>query len=163
MIIDQLDKKCHYPLKNGEHYIYDNNESNQPDFVNEDKKWSLKIVNNTNDNVDFFQNDSCLMIQKELKKCDWISIFKNTFYFIEAKDVKSGRRKKQRNEAKKQLEQTILYYLENYPSIGDMNLIVIINFRNQGKITRADNKAKALFFKEEYNADYIETNYLDFN
>jgi hypothetical protein len=103
------------------------------------------------------------MTQNELKKCDWITIFKNTMYFVEAKDVnKASRRKKQRIDAIEKFEQTISYYTETYPDIINMNFFVVMNFRSKIKLTRASNKAKESYFKEEFNADYIETNYLEF-
>jgi hypothetical protein len=163
MIVDLLNTECHYPLIKGEYFIYDNDAINNPDFVLEEKKWNLKITNSSDTNVDFFQNDGCLMTQNELKKCDWITIFKNIMYFVEAKDVnKASRRKKQRIDAIEKFEQTISYYTETYPDIINMNFFVVMNFRSKIKLTRASNKAKESYFKEEFNADYIETNYLEF-
>ena len=162
MIVDLLNKKCHYPLEKGEYYIYDDEANHTPKFVNDDEEWNIKIVNNSNFDIDFFQNDGCLMTQNELKKCDWISIFRNKFYFIEAKDVKAGQRKKQRKDAIEKFNATIPYYLETYPALIDLSLYVIMNFRDMVKLTRAANKAKAFYFKEEFNAEYIETNHLDF-
>ena len=103
------------------------------------------------------------MTQNDLKKCDWVSVFGDNFYFIEAKDVNNAsRRKRQRNEAIEKFDVTIPYYIKAYPIMIDMNFFVIMNFRNS-RITRASNKAKEFYFKEKFNADYIETNCLEFN
>ena len=61
MIVDFLNTKCHYPLVKGEYYIYDDDASNEPYFVYENEKWNLNIINNSDCNVDFYQNDNCLM------------------------------------------------------------------------------------------------------
>ena len=87
-----LQSTSYYPLKKGDYYIYDDNIANKPLFLKEDEKWNLKIENKSENNVNFFQNDGCLMTQNELKKCDWLCYFKNDFYFIEAKDVKMKKR-----------------------------------------------------------------------
>nr|WP_315198061.1 hypothetical protein [uncultured Flavobacterium sp.] len=162
MIEKLKNTNCFYPLKNGAYFIYDNDVKNEPDFVLEEERWNLKIVNGTNDVVNFFQNDGCLMKHNDLKKCDWLCHRDKEFYFIEAKDVKKKNRKIQRNDAVEKFDATIPYFLNLYPSIKTMKLIVIMNFRNS-KITNAANKAKATYFDEEYNAEYRETNILDFN
>ena len=123
---------------------------------------NLNLINNTINIVNFFQNDGCLMNQNELKKCDWICFFNNEFYFIEAKDVKMRSRSNQRNDAVLKFDATITYFLNLYPSIKAMKLIVVMNFRSS-RITSATNKSKASYFQEEYNAEYRETNILEFN
>ena len=162
MIEELKNTNCFYPLASGTYFIYDNDVKNEPSFVLEGEKWNLKIVNNTVEIINFFQNDGCLMKQNELKKCDWLCFNNSEFYFIEAKDVKKKNRKIQRNDAVDKFDVTIPYFLNLYPSIKTMKLIVIMNFRNS-KITNAANKAKAGYFDEEYNAEYRETNILEFN
>ncbi len=162
-MIEELNENCHYPLTKGEYFIYDDNKNNKPLFLTEDAIWNLKILNASETNVHFFQNDNCLMTNNQLKKCDWICVFQNEFYFIEAKDVaNAARRKKQRRDAVEKFEATISYFFESYPDIKKMSLFIIMNFRNP-KITRAANKARESYFDEIFNAKYIETNILNFN
>jgi hypothetical protein len=162
MIQELLKSNCYHALNQGQYFIYDNDVTNKPNFVSEDGKWNLNIVNETTEVVNFFQNDGCLMKQNELKKCDWICFVNNEFYFIEAKDVKMRSRSSQRNDAVLKFDDTIPYFIDLYPSIKTMKLIVVMNFRSS-KITSATNKSKALYFDEKYNAEYRETNILEFN
>ena len=162
MIEELINTNCFYPLNQGQYFIYDDDLNNVPSFVTEEEKWNLNIVNNTAISVNFFQNDGCLMTQNELKKCDWICFKEDKFYFIEAKDVKMRSRKSQRNDAVEKFDATIPYFLNLYPEIRDMRMFVIMNFRSP-KITNASNKSKATYFEEEYNAEYRETNILEFN
>lgn len=162
MIEELKNTTCFYSLENGVYFIYDNDELNKPSFVAEEERWNLRIVNDSNEAINFFQNDGCLMSQNELKKCDWLCCKNNDFYFIEAKDVKKKNRKLQRNDAVDKFDVTIPYFLNLYPSIKTMKLIVVMNFRSS-KITNAANKSKAAYFDEKYNAEYRETNILEFN
>ncbi len=162
MIKKLLTSKCYYSLNQGKYFIYDDDLNNVPSFVLEGEKWNLNLNNNSNEIVNFFQNDGCLMTQNELKKCDWICFFNNNFYFIEAKDVKMRSRSSQRNDAVLKFDDTIPYFINLYPVIKTMQLIVVMNFRSP-KITSASNKSKALYFQENYNAEYRETNILEFN
>ncbi len=162
-MIKKLDTTCHYPLTKGEYFIYDDNENNKPLFLDEDAIWNLKIVNNSDINIDFFQNDNCLMTDNNLKKCDWIIIFENEFYFVEAKNVKPSRRKQERKDAVEKFKATIPYFLNIYPEVKKMNLFVIMNFKSLRTITNAANKARKSYFNETFDAEYIETNILKFN
>ena len=165
MIVDLLNKKCHHPLKNGSHYIYDNHTENKPVFAEKKEKWNLEIFNNSSDVVNFFQNDGCLMTQKELKKCDWVLAFKNSFYFIEAKDVgKVARKKVERESAKDKFNDTIPFYLEKYPCLLSMKLFVIMNFRNKrnNRVVMTGDQDRREYFKEKHKVKYSETNYLEF-
>jgi hypothetical protein len=162
MINELLASNCYYSLNQGKYFIYDDDLNNVPSFVSEGEKWNLNLNNNSNEIVNFFQNDGCLMTQNELKKCDWICFINNNFYFIEAKDVKMRSRSNQRNDAVLKFDDTIPYFINLYPVIKTMQLIVIMNFRSP-KITSATNKSKALYFQEKYNAEYRETNILEFN
>ena len=161
MIQELIETKCHFSLKKGNYYIYDDNIKNKPLFLNENEKWNLLIINNSEKQVHFFQNDGCLMKQNDLKKCDWICAFENNFYFIEAKDVKLKKRNSERKDAVEKFMCTIPYYLNLYPIIKKMQIHVIINFRSP-KITSASNKARQTYFDENYNAKYKETNRLEF-
>ncbi len=162
-MIKKLDTKCHYPLKKGNYYVYDDDINNKPLFCNEDENWNLKIINKSNINVDFFQNDNCLMTDNNLKKCDWILIFKDEFHFIEAKDVKTKQRSKARKNADKKFEITIPYFTKLHPEIIKMKKHVVLNFKSNSNITRAADKAKQSYYSETYNAKYKETNKLNFN
>ena len=57
MINELVETECHYPLYKGKYYIYDDNINNKPLFENENEKWNLTIINNSQKQVDFFQND----------------------------------------------------------------------------------------------------------
>ena len=161
-MIKELSEDCHYLLKKGEYFIYDDDKNNKPLFLNEDDIWNLKINNDSEINVNFFQNDNCLMTDNKLKKCDWICVFNNELYFIEAKDInKPSRRKIERRDAVEKFNTTISYFSKTYPNLKEMSLFVIMNFRSS-KITRAANKARESYFDETFNAKYIETNHLDF-
>lgn len=162
MIQELIKTNCHFQLNEGNHYIYDDNINSKPLFVTEFEKWNLNIINNSNKDVNFFQNDGCLMKQNKLKKCDWLCFFDNTFYFIEAKDVKLKKRNEERKDAIEKFDATIPYYFNLYPILKSMKLIVIMNFRSP-KITNASNKLKEAYFKEKYNASYKETNFIEFN
>ncbi len=162
MIKKLLESNCYHPLNAGQYFIYDDDLNNVPSFVSKEEKWNLNLINNTIEIVNFFQNDGCLMIQNDLKKCDWVCFFANEFYFIEAKDVKMRSRSSQRNDAVLKFDDTIPYFIDLYPIIKTMKLIVIMNFRSS-KITSANNKSKALHFDEKYKAEYRETNRLEFN
>jgi hypothetical protein len=162
MIQELIETECHFPLDKGNYYIYDDNINNKPLFVNETEKWNLNIINCSNKQVNFFQNDGCLMKQNELKKCDWFCIFENNLYFIEAKDVKMKKRNIERKDAVEKFEANIPYFLNLYPNIKTMKIFVIVNFRSP-KITSASDKARSTFFDEKYNAKYKETNRLEFN
>jgi hypothetical protein len=161
MIQELIATKCYYPLKKGNHFIYDDSINNVPLFRNEEEKWNLNLVNHSENPINFFQNDGCLMVQNELKKCDWTCFKDNEFYFIEAKDVKANSRRAERNDAIEKFKITITYYVDLYPTIKKMKLFVIMNFRSS-KITNAANKAKEAYFDQEYNAKYKETNFLKF-
>lgn len=162
MIQELLKSNCCYPLNQGQYFIYDDDLNNVPSFVSEEDKWNLNLNNNTATIVNFFQNDGCLMTQNELKKCDWICFVDNEFYFIEAKDVKMRSRSSQRNDAVLKFDVTIPHFIALYPSVKTMKITVVMNFRSS-KITSATNKSKALYFNEKYNAEYRETNILEFN
>ncbi len=162
-MIEKLDTKCHYPLKKGDYYIYDDDINNKPLFCKVDEKWNLNIINKSNINVDFFQNDECLMTNKNLKKCDWIIIFKDEFYFIEAKDVKIKQRSKAKKNAEKKFEVTIPYFLNLYPEIEEMKIKVILNLRSTSNLTSSADKNRRNRYNVNYNTKYIETNSLTFN
>lgn len=162
MIQKLINTKCYYPLEKGNFFINDNADKNEPIFTSENEVWSLQILNQSENTLHFVQNDNCIMTQNDLKKCDWVCFTSTTFYFIEAKNVKSGRRKNQRNDAVEKFMITIPYYLNSYNELKNMNLVVVMNFRNVSKITNASNKAKASYFKETFNAKYLETNFLEF-
>jgi hypothetical protein len=162
MIEELINTNCFYALNQGQYYIYDDDLNNVPSFVSKDERWNLNLINNTVKTVNFFQNDGCLMNQNELKKCDWICFRQDEFYFIEAKDVKMRSRSNQRNDAVLKFDTTIAYFLHQYPSIKSMRLIMVMNFRSS-RITSATNKSKATYFQEEYNAEYRETNIIEFN
>lgn len=163
MIEKLINSHCYYPLTKGEYFIYDDAKNDKPSFVSKDQIWNLNIVNNLGAIVHFIQNDGCIMTQNELKKCDWVCFTNDTIIFIEAKNVKrKGRRKKQRNDAVEKFKVSISYYFKSYPEIKTMKLIVIMNFKSYSGITQASNKAKAFYFKNAFNAEYIETNFLEF-
>lgn len=161
MIEELTESNCYYPLNQGIYFIYDDELNNVPNFLSENDRWNLKIVNDSENVINFLQNDGCLMIQNEMKKCDWICFDQNDFYFIEAKDVKPKSRSSQRNDAIKKFDATIPYFLNLYPNLVNMRLFVIMNFRSSN-LTNAANKAKAAYFEDKYNAKYIETNILEF-
>ena len=156
MIDFTLDKECLSPLAKGEYYIYDNNKNNIPSFVMSSEKWSLKIINDSFEEILFYQNDNCLMKQNELKKCDWLAIHQNAFYFIEVKDAKTNQRRKQRIDARKKFDSTVPHYLEKHQSLNKMELRIVLNFRVEHKLTRASHKYYRAYYKESYNAKYLE-------
>ncbi|MGB0981389.1 MAG: hypothetical protein ACPGUH_04735 [Winogradskyella sp.] len=166
MIVSQLDKNCLYPLKEGNHYIYDNHLEHKPRIVKKDDKWNLEIVNNSEELVNFFQNDACLMTLNDLKKCDWLLIFKNSFYFIEAKDVGNvSRKKEERQSAIAKFDDTIPFYLAKYPFLSSMKLFAIMNFRSKknSRVVMTGDQDRREYFKEKHKVKYSETNYLEFN
>ena len=161
MIEKLFETSCFFPLKKGIYFIYDDDKNNNPLFVNENEKWNLNLINNSQSKVNFFQNDGCLMTNNQLKRCDWICYKENEFYFIEAKDVKPKSRRSERNDAVEKFNLTIPYFTNLYPVINKMKLIVVMNFRSS-KITNAANKSKEVYFQEVHNAEYRETNILEF-
>ncbi|MGB0880807.1 MAG: hypothetical protein ACPGTO_09595 [Polaribacter sp.] len=165
MIVSLLDEKCSYPLKQGEYYVYDNHTAKKPIFAKKEEKWNLEIVNNSSKIVNFFQNDGCLMTQNHLKKCDWVLAFKNSFYFIEAKDVGNlTRKKEERESAKDKFDDTIPFYLDKYPFLSTMKLFAIMNFRNKknSRVVMTGDQDRREYFKQKHKVKYSETNYLEF-
>lgn len=161
MIEELFNTNCFFPLVNGKYFIYDDDKNNKPLFLKEEDRWNLNIINYSHDKVNFFQNDGCLITQNELKKCDWICFKDDEFYFIEAKDVKLKNRRKEKKDAVEKFDVTIPYFINLYPILNNMKLIVIMNFRSS-KITSAANKSKESYFQEVHNAEYRETNILEF-
>lgn len=160
MLKESLDTNCYYPLVKGKHFVYDDNVNNVPLFVKEDEKWNLQIVNNSTNQVDFFQNDACIMKDNAVKKCDWICFDQNNFYFIEAKDVKSSSRKKERKNSKDKFIDTLEFY-KKYTFPIEMKKYAILNFR-RSRIVSAANETNKAFYKD-LGLDYIETNIIEFN
>lgn len=161
MISELTKTNCYYPLQAGIYFIVDDNLKNKPLFVDESEIWTLKLVNESQDIVNFFQNDGCLMKENHLKKCDWICIKNDEIFFIEAKNVKMKKRNPERIDAVEKFDATLLYFIDLYPMIKTMKVIVIVNFRSP-RITNASNKSKEAYFNEKYNAKYKETNFLKF-
>lgn len=160
MLKELFDTNCYYPLDNGEHFIYDDNINNIPVFLKEEEKWNLKIVNNSNNKVDFFQNDNCIMKDNAIKKCDWICFDHNKFYFIEAKDVRPSSRKKERKGAKDKFIDTLEFY-KKYSFPIEMKKYAILNFRNNRIVNTANKTNKAIY--KDLGLDYLETNMIEFN
>ena len=162
MIANLYKTACYYPLKKGKHYIYDDDKNDKPIFLKKKEDWNLKISNKSTENVDFFQNDNCIMTDNAMKKCDWICIYANNFYFIEAKDVKIKQRSKACKNAKEKFNDTIPYFLKYYPDLKEKTIFVILNFKSVSKLTRAVDKAKKMYYNTQFNANYKETNKLKF-
>lgn len=162
MIQDRLEQKCCYPLKKGRYFIYDDNLKSEPRFVKEDEKWNLSLINKLELSIHFYQNDGCLMTQNNLKKCDWLCIDRMDIYFIEAKDVKLRNRYSARKDAKEKFEKTIQYYVGLYPDLNEMNLNVIMNFKSNSGLISTSIQSRKKYFKDKFDADYLETQILEF-
>jgi len=160
MLKDLLNINCYFPLGKGVHFIYDDNINNFPLFVEEAQKWNLKIENNSTNQVDFFQNDACIMRDNKFKKCDWICFNQNNFYFIEAKDVKPSSRKKERKVSKEKFIDTLEFY-KKYSFPTNMKKFAVLNFRNIRLVNSSNNTNKA--FYKDLGLEYLETNFIEFN
>jgi hypothetical protein len=151
---------CYKILENSVYYLEEIKDS-ITNFKSEEEYWNLCIENDNLKELLLLENEFSLMKNVDSKKCDWVVFGNNNIYFIESKDVKPRNRRKERNDATKQLIATI----EFYKSKIDLDSITIISqicFQSKSKIVKAGDQARKKVFKQ-YNSDFTEGNYIAFD
>lgn len=131
-------------------------------FVSAKDKYHLHLEKKHTKDLNFIQNDDCVMKSFKGGQCDYIIFDSKTVYFHEIKATKenlSNRRK----DALKQLENTIKFYFEKELFINYENKNALITFDNNKRIApQASKSTKRKEFKVKYNVNLDEGNYILF-
>lgn len=150
---------CYKILENSVYYLEEVKDSTTQ-FRSEEEYWNLCLENDNLIEILLLENEHSIMKNEDSKKCDWVLFENNKLYLIESKDVKPRNRRKERNDATKQLITTI----EFYKSKIDLNSIRIFSqicFQSKSKIVKAGDQARKVLFKQ-YNSEFSEGNLIKF-
>ena len=150
---------CYKILENPIYYLEEIKDSTVQ-FKTEEEYWNLCLENENSKEILFLENEVSIMKNEVSKKCDWVLFENDKLFLIESKDVKPRNRRKERNDATKQLIAT----LEFYKSKIDLSSIAIFSqicFQSNSKIVKAGDQARKVLFKQ-YNSEFSEGNLIKF-
>lgn len=150
---------CYKILENPIYYLEEIKDSTVQ-FKTEEEYWNLCLENENSKEILFLENEVSIMKNEVSKKCDWVLFENDKLFLIESKDVKPRNRRKERNDATKQLIAT----LEFYKSKIDLSSIAIFSqicFQSNSKILKAGDQARKVLFKQ-YNSEFSEGNLIKF-
>lgn len=151
---------CYKILENPIYYLEEIKDSTVQ-FKTEEEYWNLCLENENSKEILFLENEVSIMKNEVSKKCDWVLFENDKLFLIESKDVKPRNRRKERNDATKQLIAT----LEFYKSKIDLSSIAIFSqicFQSNSKIVKAGDQARKVLFKQ-YNSEFSEGNLIKFD
>ena len=150
---------CYKILENSIYYLEEIKDSTVQ-LKTEEEYWNLCLENENLKEILFLENEYSIMKNEVSKKCDWVIFENNKLFLVESKDVKPRNRRKERNDATKQLIAT----LEFYKSKIDLSSIAIFSqicFQSNSKIVKAGDQARKILFKQ-YNSEFSEGNIIKF-
>lgn len=150
---------CYKILENSIYYLEEVKDSTVQ-LKTEEEYWNLCLENENLKEILFLENEYSIMKNEVSKKCDWVIFENNKLFLVESKDVKPRNRRKERNDATKQLIAT----LEFYKSKIDLSSIAIFSqicFQSNSKIVKAGDQARKILFKQ-YNSEFSEGNIIKF-
>lgn len=150
---------CYKILENSVYYLEEIKDS-ITNFKSEEEYWNLCIENDNLKELLLLENEFSIMKNIDSKKCDWVIFGNNNLYFIESKDVKPRNRRKERNDATKQLITTIEFYKSKI-ELDSITIISQICFQSKSKIVKAGDQARKVLFKQ-YDSEFFESNYISF-
>lgn len=102
-IFPDLEKDTCYKILNDSVYYLEDIKDAVTSFKFEEEYWNLCLENDNSKEILLLENEFSIMKNEVSKKCDWVLFENNNLYFIESKDVKPRNRRKERNDATKQL------------------------------------------------------------
>lgn len=158
---------CVIEIMDKHRFAYDDETLKYGIFVSADELYHVHIENKTIENYHFVQNDNCLMINEKGGQCDFVIFNSNKIHFIEIKGTdknKANHRKKIYN----QLENTFKYYkefLEKFEFKIALACFESLNKRGytKRKIPQSSNSEKKILFKNKYDINLFEGNYVKFD
>ncbi|MEL1239706.1 hypothetical protein [Flavobacterium flavipallidum] len=150
---------CYKTLENSIYYLEEIKDSTVQ-FKSEEEYWNLCLENENLKKILFLENENSIMKNEDSKKCDWVLFEGDKLYFIESKDVKPRNRRKERNDATKQLIATIEFY-KSKMKLDSITIYAQICFQSKSKTIKAGDQARKVLFKQ-YNSDFSEGNLIKF-
>lgn len=129
-------------------------------FVTVKEPWHLHIENKSKDEFYFIQNDDCVMKKVKGGQCDYVICNNKDVFFAEVK-VAKGNQANHRKDAYSQLENTFKYY-SNFIDFDTYSLNAVVCFPSKRRIIKASASTKRKEFKDSYNLNLIESNYISF-
>ena len=94
------------------HFFIEDGGDQEPAFISFENG-EFEVTNNTNNSIYFLRTDSCLYNSKDPKRCDSVIYNDNTICFIELKCIKPKNFADNSQNAKKQIEETIIDFQEH--------------------------------------------------
>jgi hypothetical protein len=108
-------------------------------------------------NLVFAAIDNCLLDSADPARCDFVLGNFEKLYFVEIKQVKTGRRPSARKDAIRQLGQTIILFKDNLNLIDtDLVAVICLKAAEARPIQTAKKTADRVRFKDIYNASLME-------
>lgn len=150
---------CYKILENSVYYLEEIKNSTVL-LKTEEEYWNLCLENEKLKEILFLENENSIMKNEDSKKCDWVFFEADKIYFIESKDVKPRNRRKERNDATKQLIVTIEFYRSKI-KLDSITIFAQICFQSNSKIVKTGDQARKVLFKQ-YNSEFSEGNLIKF-
>lgn len=91
------------------HFFIEDGGDQKPAFISFENG-EFEVTNNTNNSIYFLRTDSCLYNSKDPKRCDSVIYNDNTICFIELKCIKPKNFADNSQNAKEQIEETIINF-----------------------------------------------------
>lgn len=129
-------------------------------FVTVKEPWHLHIENKSKNEFYFVQNDDCVMKKVKGGQCDYVICNNKDVFFTEVK-VAKGNQANHRKDAYSQLENTFKYY-SKLIDFDPYSLNAVVCFPSKRRIIKASASTKRKEFKDAYNLNLIESNYISF-
>jgi len=150
---------CYKILENSVYYLEEVKDS-ITQFRSEEEYWNLCLENDNLIEILLLENEQSIMKNEDSKKCDWVLFENDKLYLIESKDVKPRNRRKERNDATKQLIATIEFYKSKI-ELDSISIFSQICFQSKSKIVKTGDQARKVLFKQ-YNSEFSESNLIKF-
>lgn len=151
---------CYKILENSIYYLEEVKDSTTQ-FKSEEEYWNLCLENDNLKEILLLENEHSIMKNEDSKKCDWVLFENDTLYLIESKDVKPRNRRKERNDAAKQLIATIEFYKSKI-DLDSISIFSQICFQSKSRVIKAGDQARKVLFKQ-YNSEFSEGNLIKFD
>jgi hypothetical protein len=150
---------CLNTIRDKHTFVYEDKDLNRGRFVTSQEQYHLHIENQANESFYFIQNDGCVMNNVRGGQCDYIILNSISIYFTDVK-VAKGNYKNHRSDAYKQIENTYKHLVKRIDFPEHFNLHALVCFPSPRRIVKASASTKRREFKEYYNIDLQEGNYI---
>lgn len=134
----------------------------EPAYLTSFESGTLKVRNHAEEQVALWKIDHCTFQSGDQARCDCALISEDLVVFVEMKDAKVKSRRIRRQEAYRQLSQTLEDFHQNIPARMTRKALVVFELTGNYPASRTDTIFQAKSFEDNFNTQLLEGNHFIF-